>query len=65
MDSNFVDSIEKMLLADQKANEALSEGMRQIVKAINANRTAFSIKNKIIEEDIDRGAKLTNHRISL
>jgi hypothetical protein len=65
MDQNLLDTIDKMLLVNAKANESLSQGMLQVVEAIQAKRTAFAEKKKTIEKDIERGAKLTNHRISL
>ncbi|MCL2656850.1 MAG: hypothetical protein FWD62_05400 [Betaproteobacteria bacterium] len=65
MDQDFFSSIQKALKADERFSKNVADSVRIIFDSLHQRQHAFEEKKKSVQEEIDSGAKLTNHKISL
>lgn len=49
----------------EQSDDLPGQETQKVMHAITAHRLAFRMKKADMEKDIDRGARLTEHRISL
>jgi Na+/phosphate symporter len=65
MDDRMVKGIEEIASAVARAESELAAAGEMMLNAFAKQQEAFEQKKKRIEEEIQRGARLTKHRISL
>ncbi|WP_309601186.1 hypothetical protein [Burkholderia multivorans] len=65
MDQDLISAIQKAVEADQRFSKSVAEGVHMAVESLRQRQHTFEEKKKSIQQEIDRGSRLTKHRISL
>ncbi|WP_269501074.1 hypothetical protein [Burkholderia sp. IMCC1007] len=65
MDQDFISSVQKVLEADKRFSKSVAEGIHMAFDSLRERQRTFEKKKNSIQEEIDRGSRLTKHRISL
>ncbi|WP_434033685.1 hypothetical protein [Cupriavidus sp. a3] len=65
MKSTPLDDLEQIIKADQTASKEVVKGAEAMIRAMRERRAAFDSEKKQAEERIQRGVRLTKHRIPL
>ncbi|MBR8401960.1 hypothetical protein KDW65_35605 [Burkholderia cenocepacia] len=65
MEQDFIATLRQIVEADKRLSKSAAEGFRMMAEAMRTRQKAFDEKKNSVKEEIDRGSRLTKHRISL
>ncbi len=65
MDQDFIANVQKVLEAESRFSKSVTDGIHMALDSLRERQRTFEEKKKSIQEEIDRGSRLTKHRISL
>lgn len=65
MNQELIDAIEKAAEADKRFSKSFAEGFHMALESVKERQRTFEDKKKAVQQEIDRGSRLTKHRISL
>lgn len=65
MDKRIFTGFSSVLNALTKDKRKLAEGARSMAEGMGANREQFEKRRQEIEKEMKRGARLTDHKLSL
>lgn len=61
----FLEGLRLIATSVQHAEPEMLKGVREVARAMSERSKAFQQKQANIKKDMDRGARLTDHRIPL
>lgn len=65
MHKSILDAMEEIADANRESSKAMISGAKAMIRDLRSRQATFDSKHKEVKEKIERGAKLTKHRISL
>lgn len=65
MGQDLTNALKKFVEADRRLSKEAAESLRLAAESMHKRQKAFEEKKKSVQEEIDRGSRVTKHRISL
>ncbi|MEN7529269.1 hypothetical protein [Cupriavidus sp. DL-D2] len=65
MKTTLLDAIEQIIAADRSATKEVAKSGAAVIRAMRERKAAFTSEEEKVKEKLERGARITKHRIPL